>query len=157
MPSTHTPNSLFRCIYTWLDLSFAVPYCTYTCPSLRYLTYSHDHEVSIASAVVATTLISSLTTRSLMLSFVHPVVPFRNTYRFSFCTRSFGLRNPRSISVPFAVITHASTFDPEPRSLKIPAEIAAVTNFRPSSLLRPCRQPDSKTAIAAREPDPIVT
>ena len=30
------------------------------------------------------------------------------------------------------VMTHASTFEPEPRSLKIPAEIASTTRLRAS-------------------------
>ena len=77
------------------------------------------------------------------------------------------------------MITQASTLDPDPRSLKIPAEMAAVTSVRASSrwghieyglvaddeenLIEKTHtvisffQPVSNTAIAAREPDPIVT
>ncbi|KAJ0811883.1 hypothetical protein HanPSC8_Chr17g0755731 [Helianthus annuus] len=38
----------------------------------------------------------------------------------------------------------------------MPEHIAFVTKFTPSSLLSPSRYSDSKMAIAAREPEPIV-
>ena len=61
------------------------------------------------------------------------------TYLLSFSTLSFGFTKFLSSSVPCAVITHASTFDPLPKSLKIPAEMAAVTNERASSRCKTIR------------------
>ena len=57
----------------------------------------------------------------------------RNLYMRSFCTRSLGLTMLQSISVCEAVMMHALTLELEPRSLKIPAEMAAVTSLRASS------------------------
>jgi hypothetical protein len=126
--------------------------------SIQYPNYiKHTHVVSIASAVVATTLTSSRTIRSRIDSFPNSVVPLRNTYRFSFCTRSFGFTKFRSVSVPCAVITHASMFEPEPRSLKMPAEIAADTSSSAAARSMSGCHVDSNTAIAASEPEPIVT
>ena len=51
----------------------------------------------------------------------------RNLYMRSFCTCSLGLMMLQSISVCEAVMMHASTLELEPRSLKIPAEIAVQT------------------------------
>ena len=47
----------------------------------------------------------------------------RDLYVRSFCTHSLGLTTLWSISVCEAVMMRASTLEPEPRSLKIPAEI----------------------------------
>lgn len=80
-----------------------------------------------------TDVTSSLTTKCLILSLFHAVVPLRNPYFFSFSTRSFGLTKFRSISVCVAVMTQASTLEPEPRSLKIPASMAERTSARASS------------------------
>lgn len=54
------------------------------------------------------------------------------------------------------VITQTSTLLPLPKSLKMPAQIALHTKLNPSSLVNPSRYFDSKTVIAASEPEPIV-
>ena len=92
------------------------------------------YEMSIASACGwPTGVTSSDTMRLLTFSAVHAVVPRRNPYVLSLAARSLGLTKLRSVSVRVAVMTHASTLDPEPRSLKIPADTAAVTSARASS------------------------
>jgi len=47
--------------------------------------------------------------------------------------------------------------DPDPRSLKTPPAMASRTNFIAGSLSMSILYPSSKTAIAARDPEPMVT
>ncbi|KAJ8934651.1 hypothetical protein NQ314_013250 [Rhamnusium bicolor] len=53
-------------------------------------------------------------------------------------------------------IIQTSMLDPEPKSLKTPAAIASLTNLMPASSSKSCLQPDSKTDMAAKDPEPIV-
>lgn len=90
------------------------------------------HVVSMSSPPSA--VISSFTTRLLISSLFHAVVPRLKTYLFSFSGLSLGISTLRSISVEVAVMMQASTLEPDPRSLNMPAKIASLTRFRASSL-----------------------
>lgn len=75
----------------------------------------------------------------------------------------------RRFSVPFLVITQTSTLDPEPKSLKTPERMARATMSMASWRYWLATEPyekltvmfslydDSKTAMAASEPEPMVT
>lgn len=54
-------------------------------------------------------------------------------------------------------ITQTSTLLPDPKSLKIPASIDSAQSATASSLVKFFCHLVSKIAIAANEPDPIVT
>lgn len=54
-------------------------------------------------------------------------------------------------------ITQTSTLLPDPKSLKIPASIASAQSATACSLVKSLFHLVSKIAIAASEPDPIVT
>ena len=54
------------------------------------------------------------------------------------------------------VITHTSTFDPDPKSCKIPASMASITRLLAYSKFKSSLYLDSNTAIAAKLPDPMV-
>ena len=157
---------------TWTSTELHIEISSYEC---SLVSMQRNYEVSIASLPV----ISSSTTNFLTSSLVHAVVPLLNLYSRSFGGRTVLLSTCklmfRSISVFSAVMMHASTLDPEPRSLKIPAETALKTRSRASRRCERLHEGShaikdnhwhtfmlgfhllSKTAIAARLPEPIVT